>query len=704
MRFPRLTVCLIAVTHVAAVLARAQTWSADNGNGTYSNPLFYDEFSDPDLIRVGRDYYLTGTTMHAMPGLPILHSRDLVNWSFLGYAFQRLDLGPAFRLEDGKQIYGQGIWAPSLRYHNGTFHIFTNINGRGTQLFRATNPRGPWTRTEMKRSFHDLSVLFDDDGKTYVVWGYRDLHFAELDSSLTDIVPGTERVLFDTNAGMGEGAHFYKIRGKYYIVSAWYAGRMRMPCARADRPDGPYEVNAAISADEDFGMTKGYRLRSDTTMRFQLWPPDPMARGQLSLHQGGIVDTPAGEWWGFSMMDDNSVGRLTALSPVTWQEGWPFFGLRGNLGRTPRIWVKPNTGTVSPVTAPYARNDDFSGPSLANVWQWNHVPDDSRWSLSERRGFLRLHSLPAPDLWWARNTLTQRAVGPRSSPATILETTGMRVGDIAGLALLTRPYAWIGVHKDSTGLFLDQFDQTTGRSTRRRLDASRVWLRAECDFLTEKATFSVSVDGTHFTPFGDSLTLVFQLKTFQGVRYSLFHYNDSGTPGGFADFDEMTVREPNPRGLTRAIPMGRRISLATAVSARSLVVGTTTLFEIVDRGRGRVALRAPGGLLSVANDSAKSVAIVKRATPSDAETFQWIETPYGDVALLSLTTHRYVRVEAATGRVFADHPGPEPGRDDGSQFRWHPYPSQSGVRAATTSPRRARRKQLPRSPRASYEA
>ena len=117
------------------------TWTADNGNGTFSNPLFYDEFSDPDLIRVGDDFYLTGTTMHAMPGLPVLHSRDLVNWELMSYALDRLDLGPAFRLEDGKEIYGQGIWAPSFRYHDGTFHIFSNVNGQTTQHFTRDRAR-----------------------------------------------------------------------------------------------------------------------------------------------------------------------------------------------------------------------------------------------------------------------------------------------------------------------------------------------------------------------------------------------------------------------------------------------------------------------------------------------------------------------------------------------------------------------------------
>jgi xylan 1,4-beta-xylosidase len=150
----------------------AQTWRADNGDGTFSNPLFYDEFSDPDLIRVGEDYCLTGTTMHSMPGLPVLHSKDLVNWKLLGYAFDRLDLGPEFRLEDGKDAYCQGIWAPCFRYHNGAFYIFSNVNRHCTQLFRAKNPSGLWTRTELNRSFRNLSVLFDTDGKIYVILGY----------------------------------------------------------------------------------------------------------------------------------------------------------------------------------------------------------------------------------------------------------------------------------------------------------------------------------------------------------------------------------------------------------------------------------------------------------------------------------------------------------------------------------------------------
>ncbi|MEP6729948.1 MAG: glycoside hydrolase 43 family protein [bacterium] len=672
----------IVALGVHASSVGAQTWTADNGNGTYSNPLFYDEFSDPDLIRVGSDYYLTGTTMHAMPGLPVLHSTDLVNWTFESYALDRLDLGPAYRLDAAKEVYGKGIWAPSFRYHAGTFHIFSNVNGQTTQHFTATSARGPWTRTPMKRSFHDLSVLFDDDGKTYVIWGYREIHLAQLDTALTDIVPGTERVIIAPDAGMGEGSHFYKIRGKYYITSAWYAGRMRMPCARADRPEGPYEVNFEISADEDFGLREGYRLRGNGTGdEITVIPPNPGSRGHMSMHQGGIVETPTGEWWGFSMLEGNAVGRLTALSPVTWTDGWPYFGLAGNLGRTPRTWVKPRSAALTHPSAPYVRNDEFSTPQLAPIWQWNHVPDDAKWSLRERPGFLRLHSLPAADFWWARNSITQRAVGPQSSPTAILETNGMRSGDVAGLALLNRPYAWIGVRRAAGDVWLEQFDQTTGDTARVRLAQHRIWLRAEADFLTERAQFSYSTDGARFIPLGAPFTMIFQLKTFQGVRYALFNYNTSGTEGGFADFDAFHVRESHPHGLTQPIPLGRTITLSLAGDGPAFMMHGDTLavarsgesatrFDVVNRGAGRIALRMGTGLLSVRVGADSSRVTLRRGAADDAETFQWIETPYGDLVLLSLATHRYLHADVRTGIVSVDAAGPTPDPRDGSLLRW----------------------------------
>ena len=661
----------IALLILYGLQAQAQTWTPDNGNGTFTNPIFYEEFSDPDMIRVGEYFYLTGTTMHSMPGLPVLRSRDLINWQLLGYASERLDLGPEFRLEGGKNVYGQGIWAPSFRYHDGTFYIFSNVNRHTTQVFSATNPAGPWQRRAMKRSLHDLSVLFDGD-KVYAIWGYRSIKLAELNATLDDIVPGTEREIIPESAGMGEGAHFYKIDGKYYIVSAWYADRMRMPAARADRPEGPYEVNQAISIDEDFGLPQGNRL-ADAWARekpFVVRPGDPKLTGKISLHQGGIIQTPLGEWWGYSMLDANSVGRITALSPVTWQDGWPYFGLPGNLGRTPRTWVKPKTQATEPITAPYQRDDEFQGPKLANVWQWNHVPVDGAWAL--REGQLQLNALKATSLWDARNTLTQRSIGPRSSPITVLDISAMRDGDVAGLALFNRPYAWIGVERVAGQARIAQFDDLTGRIERRDIRSTRVWLRADCDFLTERATFSYSLDGKKYSPLGEPFTMVFQLGTFQGIRYSLFAYHTGAASGGTAAFDSFAVLQPDPRGLIQPIPTGKRVRLGTAgadhgltVQGDRLTAGAPAAFRVRDMQLGRVALEHRGRFVSITADGA---AVLTANAPGVAETFQWSETPQGEVVLMSLATNRFLRIDSTTRRISADSPGPLPDGSDGVRF------------------------------------
>ena len=196
------------------------TWTADNGNGTFTNPLFFEEFSDPDIIRVGDDYYLTGTTMHTMPGLPVLHSRDLVNWELLSYAVDRLDVLPELRMEDGKEFYGRGIWAPCLRYHQDTFYIFSNINTYGTQIYYATDPRGPWQHKMMKARLHDVTVLFDDDGKIYAVWGYNEVKMAQLRPDLLDVVPGTEKVIVEAGSGAGEGSPY--LQNQWQILHHQY--------------------------------------------------------------------------------------------------------------------------------------------------------------------------------------------------------------------------------------------------------------------------------------------------------------------------------------------------------------------------------------------------------------------------------------------------------------------------------------------------
>ena len=677
-------VALPAAAPAGPAQAARRSWAADNGNGTYSNPLFYDEFSDPDMIRVGADYYLTGTTMHTMPGLPILHSRDLVNWRIIGYAFDRLDLGPDFRLEEGKQIYGQGIWAPSFRYHNGTFYIFANVNRFGLQVFRASSPRGPWSHNRIEQGLHDLSVLFDDDGKIYAVYGARTIRIVELNQDLTALVLGTDRVLIDSKLGMGEGSHFYKINGKYYIVSAIPGAHVPMKCARADSLTGPWEIET-ISAEESLGIGQGYRPKGGgrrNTLPMEVNPPDSSQSRDLDLHQGGIIATQTGEWWGFSMQDHNSVGRLTSLSPVTWENGWPYFGLPGNLRRTPSIWVKPNTGHTGPISSPYERSDDFSGPKLQMVWQWNHVPDDTKWSLSERPGYLRLHSMPAPDFWWARNSLTQRAVGPESTATTELDGSGLKPGDVAGLALLNSPYAWIGMMRDDSGYSIAEYDHSTGKTVKELIGAPHVWLRVHSNYDTEISRFSYSTDGKTYKPLGPDFITVFQLTTFQGVRNTLFHYNTGGQPGGYADFNFFTLDEPRPRGLTKPIPVSQIITITDLGSGNALAVvdgklqsvtaaEKATAFKVVDQGRGRIALQTKDGkYVSVGGEGKSGDVTIKSGKPGNGETFQWVDLQRGDTLFLSLATHRYIVAPKDPGPVAADHPGPAPDRKDGSCFTW----------------------------------
>lgn len=677
---------LLFVSLFAACLD-GQTWTADNGDGSFTNPLFYDEFSDPDLIRVGEDYYMTGTTMHAMPGLPILHSRDLVNWELLGYALDQLDLGPEYRLEDGKSVYGRGIWAPTFRYHNGVFHIFSNVNDQRTQHFHATDPAGPWTRESMRVSLHDLSVLFDDDGHAYAIWGYRGIRLARLTDDLLDIVPGTERALLAEEAGLGEGVHFYKFKGRYYITSSNYDPVGYMACARSDHLEGPYEV-ATISARETFGTGNGWRLADLGRGEFEVFPvrpPQPAQMGAIPLHQGGIVDTPKGEWWGFSMTDQNSVGRVTALSPVTWEDGWPFFGLSGNLLRTPRTWVKPATDAPSAPSAPYDRSDDFGGPALANAWQWNHVPVNAAWSLEERTGYLRLHTLPAGCFWDARNTLTQRAVGPESVATTEIEVGGMLAGDSGGLALLNYPYAWLGVSKlDNGSLVLRRVDQDKGEVARIPFTSDRVWIRVKGDFVTEEAFFSYSLDGENFEQFGDPFTLIFQLRTFQGVRYGLFAYSETSSPGGFVDFDSFSLLEPLAE---RTIPLGRKIRLTSRADGSVLAVwlgrlrlfpsdsavaqSSAASFRVIDQGRGRVALEAADGSGYVTVTGIGGIADVKLRPEIDEtrSVFQWQHMLQGDTMLLSLATHRYLTASPEVGGLAsADAPGAAPDRKGGATF------------------------------------
>lgn len=682
----------IVVLLLSTVSLHSQSWTADNGNGTYTNPLFYDEFSDPDIIRVGSDFYLAGTTMHAVPGLVILHSRDLVNWDFCSYACPRINVGEEFNLSNGKETYGQGIWAPCIRYHNGTFYVFSNINRRGLQLFTSKNPAGPWHHTSMGRVLHDLSVLFDDDGKIYAVFNYNEVHIIEMKPDLSGYVDGSERVIIPAGNAMGEGNHFYKINGKYYIVSASYAPCGRMQCARADSPFGPYET-VVISDKETQGYSQGPVVMNvgqntpvpENGFPFRVKMADSNEIGCSNLHQGGIVDLPNGDWWGFSMLDFHSVGRTTCLSPVTWKNGWPYFGLDGNMGRSPRTWTKPNTGNEVQPHAPYQRSDDFNGKSLLPVWQWNHNPVDGKWSLTGGR--LRLCTLPAKDFLWARNTLTQRGIGPVSIATVKIDARNLKDGDIAGLALLNIPDAWIGTVKEGKSFILREYKQQDNKTVDTETGSTLLWLRATGDFDSNKAQFSYSTDGKTFRNIGDSILMPYQLKTFQGTRYALFAYNSKGKNGGYAEFDDFTVDEPLA-DRSGNIPFGETVMLTNIADGRTLwanplgmlcntraaqkVDDNECLFHVIDCGQGRVMLESLSGrgFLTVTGEGlAADVRLMKEK--SDDALFVWQDLLNGHCMLLSLKTHRYIGIDVGTNNPYsADIGGPTPDCRNGVVLSW----------------------------------
>ena len=668
------------------------TWSADNGNGTYTNPLFYDEFSDPDIIRVGEDYYLAGTTMHSVPGLVVLHSKDLVNWEFSSFCFDRFDDSDDFNLRNGKEAYGQGIWAPAIRYHNGKFYIFSNINGHGLQVFISDSAKGPWKHHQIKGDIYDLSVLFDDDGKIYAIHKYGNVTVTELKPDLSGPVEGSSKVVIPEGNAMGEGHHIYKINGMYYILSADYSPMGRMQCARSKSIWGPYET-CVISERESFGYSAAWTVNNvglgrpvpEDGFKFKNNKPSDETLICSTIHQGGIVQAPDGKWWGVSMQDFNAVGRTVCLSPVTWVDGWPYFGLEKNLGRSPRTWFKPNNVVKTPV-ATYDRCDDFSGKTFKPIWQWNHNPNDKMWSLNkERKGWLRLHSMPAKQLLWAKNSLTQRAIGPVSYTSVKLDASKLKAGDEAGLGAINMPYASLGVVKTDKGLALRCYDQNTNKEVGKPLDKKVVWLRLWGDYDKSQLQYSYSLDGKTWENIGEQVLSPYQLKTFQGVRVALYAFNKKNVNGGVADFDNFKVEEPMA-DRTANLPIGKTVrffNLADGnlmnASGHGLMhnswnrkdLSNQVKFVVEDRGQGKVALKAADGRYVYIAGAGLSGDVRLTSDASKAEEFVWQDMLYNHCMLLSLKTQRYVGKHPKDGSPYsADFQGADAGMKNGCVFSW----------------------------------
>ena len=646
--------------------------------------------------------------MHTVPGLVILHSKDLVNWENVAYCFDRFDFDDdAFSLKNHQEIYGQGIWAPAIRYANGQFYLFSNINGKGLQCYTSKDIRGPWKHQNMQGRIYDLSVLFDDDGKIYAIHNYGEVKCTELKPDMSGPIEGTERTIIPEGNAVGEGHHMYKINGMYYLISTDYKPNGRTLCSRSKSIWGPYET-ITITADETFGYHQApitqvpdgqpYRIGQDGT-KFGIPEVDQDATACTNIHQGGIVEDQNGQWWALLMMDFHSIGRTVTLAPITWKDGWPMLGLEGNLGRAPRTWLKPGVARGSSLTshtsipsAPYVRSDDFNGKTLGRIWQWNHNPDDSKWSL--KNGRLRLQTLPAEQLMWARNTLTQRVIGPTSIATVELYTKGLKDGDVAGLGNINVPCSWIGIVKEGRQSTLRCFEQAVNDTIDTPFNGDKIWLRMVGDFDHDRAHYEYSLDGTTYQQMGREMPLSYQLITFQGSRHALFAFNKNGKSGGYAEFDHFTVEEPQadrsgniPYGKTLASPAAadrwfRIINLATGKPAFAMEHGLLydsnaedrspqTRFRIIDKGQGQVILQCEDGRYIFCAGYGMASDVRLTTDESKAEVFMWQDYLNHEFMLMSMRTHKYIGKSPTTGSPYSmDFVGADPARRNGAVFRW----------------------------------
>jgi len=493
------------------------------------NPIIWADVPDIAMIRVGKTYYMSSTTMHKSPGLPIMESTDLVNWRMASYAYETLADNEALRLENGKNAYGRGSWASSLRFHDGVFYASTfSANTGRTHIYTTGDPeRGPWKETSFAPSLGDHSLFFDDDGRVYMVYGGGRIRLTELQPDLSGIKPGAmnkviiENVnaLFGADQGglKGEGSQLFKINGRYYLFNIASPGSRwarTVMVHRADAITGPYEGRIAL---DDRGIA-----------------------------QGGLIDTPEGKWYAYLFKDNGAVGRIPYLVPVTWKDGWPVLGENGKAPMT--LDIPAGGQGVSGVSGIVA-SDEFDpqpgAPALPLVWQWNHNPDNKLWSVTQRPGFLRLTTGGVvPDFVHARNSLTQRTFGPECSGSVSLDVSQMKDGDFAGLGLLQKKYGLVGVKMAGAAKYFvtESVAGTDGKPPDELqsvpLTSDTVFLKLECDFRnkTDKANFYYSLDGRKWTAIGAPVQMSYTVPHFMGYRFALFNYATKSS-GGSVDFD-----------------------------------------------------------------------------------------------------------------------------------------------------------------------
>ncbi|HEY0686755.1 MAG TPA: family 43 glycosylhydrolase [Steroidobacter sp.] len=521
---------------LALATAFVTTASAADPPPIYRNPVLHSDYSDPDVIRVDDRYYMVASTFHFSPGLPVLKSRDLVHWTLIGHVLSRLDFhlsydlpGPVefddttervpFNTKMGHR-YAAGVWAPSIRFHNGRFYVYFATPTEGVFMASAARAEGPWSapvKVIDEPNLEDPCPLWDDDGNAYLIHsrvGAGPLILRKMTADGTKVLDAGKVIVEDRQRlPILEGPKLLKRDGYYYIFAP-YGGVGEGPQAvmRSRNIYGPYDFRTVLS--------KG-------TTHVQ------------APHQGGYVETPSGQGWFLHFNSTGAYGRIVHMQPVRWEDGWPVMGelLPGAPHGQPVLShpVPDLGGKFDPVSI--QTSDEFDRSSLGVQWEWNHNPANTHWSLSERRGFLRLKALPAPNFVSAKNTLTQVLHGRSSQITTRIVVKEMRDGQKAGLAMFGKRPSWIGLTQQSGQRRLT-FSYAGADTPGDVIAGESLLLRVNVD--DEFARYSYSVDeGKTFKPFGSRAKLMF--SWWKGARPALFTYTSNS--GGIADFDWVHVED-----------------------------------------------------------------------------------------------------------------------------------------------------------------
>lgn len=529
---------------------------------TVTNPLIWSDVPDVATIRVGDTYYMVSTTMHLNPGVPVMASKDLVRWRTISYAHQALANNDNLNMTNGKNAYGKGSWASSIRYKDGTWYVLTpSYTTGGTHIFKTKDIySGEW-ESAILPFYHDPSLFIDDDGRVYVIYGATDISIVELSADAMSVKSnGLKKQILSKPASIAgssfyvqaEGSQVMKKDGYYYVfLISWPAGACRsVLCYRTKDLGGTYEGKVLL---QDNGVA-----------------------------QGGIFDTPEGDWYGLFFRDNGSVGRIPYLLPVSWKDNWPVLGNNSKVPSTLSMPAAQEDG-FGVVTS-----DEFEETELPLEWQWNHNPVASGWQLTD--GKMRItNTRTDADVESTQNTLTQRSFGPNCTGWTKLSTKGMKNGDYAGLVALQEYYGFAGVKMSGNSKSIVMMTSTSVNDSRVVSEAAQVplnqdevWLRIDMNYQkqTDKANFYYSLDGKSWTKFGSELSMSYKLTHFMGYRYGLFNYGTQST-GGYADFDFFRIGKDvnSPIYLSKETKT-EEVTVAESITITVVKKGTTDAKDV----------------------------------------------------------------------------------------------------------------------------